>query len=78
MEIGKKEAVRSFELVVYVRDHKGKPTDKKVSKSSDEAYDISDFWNKHKPTKKKKRAASKVASKKQAEKTLKGMYKDNA
>ena len=73
MEINKQES-KTFELVVYVKDNKGNPTQKRISKSSDNAYEIFDFWNKHKPTKKRK---GKPTTKKEAEKILKGMNQNN-
>lgn len=69
----------TFELVIDILDMYGKPSGKKKNISSDKADKISEFWNRNRGHRKKKRRKTddKVANKTQANKILKNMYGDS-
>jgi hypothetical protein len=68
-----KEPIRTFELVLIVRDSQGKVTDKRKSYSTDDHVKLYDFWmrNSFKPSKKKTQKADAAKSKKDIDLALK-------
>ncbi len=68
----------TFEIVIDILDMYGNPTGKKKNISSDKADKISEFWNRNRGHRRKKRSKidDSAASKEQASKILKNMYGD--
>jgi hypothetical protein len=78
LEFNNAPSSKTFELVLCIRDSKGKPTNKKKYIGTDSAYKLWEFFNRNAGfTKRRKRKKTKqLPTAKEAEKTLKDMYKD--
>ena len=67
----------SFELVIEILDSQGNPTGKRKSYGSDDADKVSNFWQRNKGNYKKKKKKTQTATKEEADKILKEMYKND-
>lgn len=75
--ITKDVETRAFEVVVYLKDSLGNPTNKKKSFATDSAYKLWEFWAKHAGGRNKKKKTEEAISGDEAANILKQMYAED-